>query len=353
MSSPMLRRTLLALFLAAPAVTAQDATTKPAEAAAPIAQEDPVLVTCDGRTIKESEVEFRFLEFIQERTGGRGVPPEQLNQMRPNLHAQIVEEMINETLLGKEAKAKGVTVTDAQCMEFLQRSLDRQLKQSGMRREDLAARIEASEGISLEEFMGKRSKEAGFRRSVLHIELVKKQYPEKSKVTPEEVQGRYERDKASTYTKQEEVTASHILIGTEEAKTEEAKAEKRATAERVLALCRAEGADFAALAKEHSTGPSGPMGGSLGSFPRNGVMVEPFAKAAFELQKGEVSGLVETQFGFHIIKVTDRQEGRVVPFEEVRGQVRDDLFFEKIDTLRNEFIAQLRGKASIVYPEKG
>ena len=343
MHLPPLRLCALVLGTLASLPAAQ--TSEPATAA-----EDPILVTVQGRVIKKSEVEARFLQLVDERTRGRGLPEEQLASMRPSWHAQLLEEMIAEALLDGDAKAIGLEVTDGQCRAFLERSLLRQLQAGGLTREELGARIQSAEGITLEEFLARRSKEDGLRRSVRQIELLRKRYPDESKVTPEEVQARYERDKDSKYTKEPEVRASHILIATEGATTDEAKAEKRAEAERVLALCKAPGADFAALAKEHSTGPSGPNGGDLGFFPRNGAMVEPFAAAAFELPVGGVSGIVETQFGFHIIKVTDRREGGVEPLEEVRAVLADELFFEKIEGLRERHIAKLKESATIVYP---
>lgn len=102
----------------------------------------------------------------------------------------------------------------------------------------------------------------------------------------------------------ESVEASHILIGYTGAPRSSAtrtKAEAEAEAQRLSGLARAPGADFAALAKEHSEDPgSGPRGGALGAFTRE-RMVKPFSDAAFALEVGQVSGPVESQFGYHVI----------------------------------------------------
>jgi parvulin-like peptidyl-prolyl isomerase len=116
----------------------------------------------------------------------------------------------------------------------------------------------------------------------------------------------------------EEVAASHILIqfaGAARAQTERTKEEAHALTEEVLAKCKAPDADFAALASEYSEGPSGPRGGSLGVFGR-GAMVPAFEEAVFAMQVGEVSGIVETPFGFHIIKRDPIPEPPAAPAKE-------------------------------------
>ncbi|MDP6545432.1 MAG: peptidylprolyl isomerase [Phycisphaerae bacterium] len=107
-------------------------------------------------------------------------------------------------------------------------------------------------------------------------------------------------------TNPDKITASHILIGYKGADRSEAtrtKAEARKLAEDVLAKVKAPGADFAALAKKHSEGPSGAKGGNLGEFGKK-AMHPAFEEAGWKLKVGEISGIVETSFGFHVIKRT-------------------------------------------------
>lgn len=85
-----------------------------------------------------------------------------------------------------------------------------------------------------------------------------------------------------------------------------------------------EGADFAELAREHSTGPSGPNGGALGWFDA-AQMVAPFRDAVTEMEAGEVAGPVETQFGWHVVKLNETRMSEAPPLEEVRGQLADEL----------------------------
>ena len=129
-----------------------------------------------------------------------------------------------------------------------------------------------------------------------------------------------ERDK---YAKQEQVGASHILIKLPEKPSQAEVAKAKQEAEKILALAKKKGADFAALAKKYSQGPSGPKGGDLGKFKR-GAMVPEFEKAAFALKPGEV-GLVRTQFGWHVIKVTSHEQASVTPLDQVKGEIKKRL----------------------------
>ena len=123
---------------------------------------------------------------------------------------------------------------------------------------------------------------------------------------------------------EEEVKASHILVETEE----EAQA---------LIKQLEDGADFAKLAEAESTGPSAPNGGDLGYFKREGQMVEPFAAAAFELEAGAfTTEPVKTQFGWHVITVTDRRMGEAPALEDVRNQLTSEIAQEAIAAMVEE-----------------
>ena len=136
---------------------------------------------------------------------------------------------------------------------------------------------------------------------------------------------------------QDEVQARHILVETEEEALE------------VIAAIE-EGGDFAELAQERSTGPSGPRGGDLGYFSQ-GDMVPAFGEAAFALEVGAHSTEpVETQFGWHVIKVEDRRTVEPPSLEEVRPQIEDELR----NRLSQEIVAELRDAAEItLFDEEG
>jgi peptidyl-prolyl cis-trans isomerase C len=143
----------------------------------------------------------------------------------------------------------------------------------------------------------------------------------------------------------EMVRASHILARFPENADAAAKQKARAKIEGVLKDVRA-GGDFAELARKHSEDGSAQAGGDLNFFAKE-QMVPSFAEAAFALQSGRVSDIVETQFGYHIIKTTDRRAGGTVPFDEVKDQIAGYLRQQRQQEKTDALIEQLRAKAKI------
>ncbi|GFE60336.1 peptidylprolyl isomerase [Geobacter sp. AOG2] len=143
----------------------------------------------------------------------------------------------------------------------------------------------------------------------------------------------------------EKVRASHILCGIDTKASAEEKKKAREKAEK-LRKELANGADFATLAKENSSCPSSKQGGDLGFFGK-GQMVPPFEQAAFALKPGEISDVVETQFGYHIIKQTERTKAETVPFSAVRSKIEDYLKNQKVNAAVGDFLADARKTAKI------
>jgi peptidyl-prolyl cis-trans isomerase C len=144
----------------------------------------------------------------------------------------------------------------------------------------------------------------------------------------------------------ERVKASHILVRVPQGAPAARKEELRKKAEGLLSRVRAH-EDFAAVARESSEDPgSAPRGGELGVFGR-GQMVPPFEQAAFALKPGEVSGVVETPFGFHVIKVTERIPARKLSFDEVKDRLKQEMVQQKRQQAQQSFLNSLRAKAKI------
>lgn len=153
-------------------------------------------------------------------------------------------------------------------------------------------------------------------------------------VTDEEIQAAYDA-RFEGVEPDGEFNASHILVETEEEALE------------VKAMLD-DGADFAETAREKSTGPSGPSGGELGWFGP-GMMVAPFEEAVLELEVGEISGPVETQFGWHIIKLNETRMSELPSLDDLREELSQEIYQERLNAL----LAGLTEEADITLPEEG
>ena len=163
---------------------------------------------------------------------------------------------------------------------------------------------------------------------------------EKTAIAPADVE-QYYKDNAEQFSTPEQIRASHILLSTEA----QDDATVRAQAEEILAQAKA-GADFAALAKQHSADEGNKeLGGDLDYFPR-GQMVAEFDEAAFALEPGQISDLVKTQFGYHIIKVVDKKAASTLPLEDVRPQITEQLTYERATQEAGDLSQKLAGQVS-------
>jgi peptidyl-prolyl cis-trans isomerase C len=173
-------------------------------------------------------------------------------------------------------------------------------------------------------------------KDIVARSVVEKYVHERSGVTDDTIRQHYEASK-DEYTVEEQVTASHILVRTEQESQE------------VVADLK-QGKDFAEVAKARSIDGSAAKGGALGTFSRGRTVAE-FEEAAFALQVGEISPPVRTQFGYHVIKVTERTPAHVKPLDEVRDEVRNALIAQFVETL----LQNLRGaaKVQVLRPEYG
>ncbi len=153
---------------------------------------------------------------------------------------------------------------------------------------------------------------------VAYLAIRPKDFEEKIKVSDDEIEEQYELN-LDEYSEPEQAKASHILFKVDENAAPEDAELSKAQAELVLMEAK-EGKDFAELAKKHSQGPSAENGGELGWFTRE-QMVAPFSEAVFKLEEGEISGLVRTRFGFHIIKAEGKKPAGLRPLEEVKDAI--------------------------------
>jgi len=337
------------------------AQTPPTEADAPkevkeskeekVAPSEKVVATVNGHKIMQGEVDAMFEAMFARQMQGRPMPPEQMAAAQERIAPRLLEQLIDGYLLDADVADAQITVTDKDLSDVVERMLRGHLLRSGLTREELSEQLKAARGKSLDDLLGEQLADPEFKRSMLQMRLLEKKYPEDVKIPEEEIKSRYEQGLKTVYSRPATVRASHILIKTEGMTTDEQKAEARKKADTVLVEAKKPDNDFAALTKEHSEGPSAPRGGDLGFFPREGAMVEPFAAAAFALAVGGISDIVETQFGYHIIKVTAKKEAKVISLDEATESIREELRGQKLQDVRTKHLAKLKEAAKIEIPE--
>jgi peptidyl-prolyl cis-trans isomerase C len=286
-----------------------------------------VAAKVNGTPITTVELNRTFLAHVQ--------VPYSMVQDDPRakqlLH-QILDNLIDRELLLQEAKSSKATVAPQEIDAELQKVIER-----------FPSKEAFEQAVSSQNFTLEAVKR-DIQDQILRQQVVKKEILDKVNVNPDQFQPFYETNK-NKYVEEEQVHARHILmkVPQDTSAADEEKLKKKAND--VLKRVK-KGEDFAALAKQFSEDGSRESGGDLGFFAR-GRMVGPFEEAAFALKPGQISDLVRTQFGYHIIKVEERKPGRSLSYEEAKEQVKEDVTREKTFSRYQEYMASLRNKASI------
>lgn len=182
------------------------------------------------------------------------------------------------------------------------------------------------------------------RKDIVISNFVEKELTAGIKVPDEEIKKFYDTNK-DKFKKDAQIRASHILCGVDANASAEEKKKAQEKATDLLKKLKA-GEDFAKLAKENSTCPSSAQGGDLGYFGK-GQMVPPFEEAAFGLKQGDVSGVVETQFGYHIIKLTEKKEAELVKLDEVKERISDYLKNQKVQKAVADHLKDQKDKMKV------
>jgi peptidyl-prolyl cis-trans isomerase C len=295
---------------------------------------DTVIVTVDGKSLTTGMA----MGMAQEMAARQGVPPQMIEQfmaqMGARLNEQIVDQFIGRTLVENEAARVMPAATDEEVDVVL-------------------ARLTSTlpEDMTLEAALAAQNQtEAELRASIGASEQVRKLFEEKTaslESSTDEAVNAFYTNNVERFTTEESITASHILISCEASADEAAHATAKAEADAILVELEA-GGDFAELAKTRSSCPSKDRGGVLGKFAR-GKMVPEFEAAAFTQELGKVGEVVKTQFGYHIILATEKEDAGTQPLEAVSDDIRMQLDGQAKDKLFTSFVDSLREKATIAY----
>jgi peptidyl-prolyl cis-trans isomerase C len=321
---------------------------KPTPDATAESDADKIAVTVNGVDVTESEIEELIkprLEMMARQASQ--LPPAFAEQREKELRQQALEQLISRQLLDERVKSENIVVSEEEVISALAKMLS---AQEPLSLDDLKKQIE-SRGQSFDEIKQQTQKGLAYQK------VMEAQWAGKINVTEDDAKKYYD-ENPKRFETPEQIRASHILIKPvftdpnvdPNADPNEAKAKARAKTQDLLKQIKG-GADFAELAKAHSTCPLAPKGGDLGFFPR-GQATLPFEKAAFELEVGQISDIVETEYGYHIIKVTDHKDAGVTSFEQAKDNIIEQLTREKQSEFASKYIESLKAAANIVYPSE-
>jgi len=292
------------------------------------AQGGPAAVV-NGEEISQQEFDqllnyFRY-QYMQQGMQVQGPQLEQLKNM-------VLESLIDNELMYQIAEENGYGPSDEELDAELQKTKGR------FADEDAYQKALNQQGMTESELRQELAKQ------MTKFEFEQDKFGEQTQVDSAEVKAFYE-DNPQQFEQPEQVRASHILIKVAEEATEE---DKQAAKEKLMkAKERIEnGEEFSEVAREVSEGPSSERGGDLNYFGR-GQMVPAFEEAVFNMGVGELSGIVESSFGYHLIKKTDAKEASTVPFEEVKGEIKTHLERVKLQDAKKAFLEDKKQEAEI------
>lgn len=298
---------------------------------------DGIAVTVNGRDITESQLEAEIEKMVT------GRPPAYLEKNREQIRQQALDRMIILKLLDEKMEEAKIVATEEEVIEQIKEIA----AQQKLSLDEFKAMLQAR-GMNFDEW----KQQMQFEMKIKFQKLVEAEMGDQIKVTETDANNFYSAN-IKQFQVPEQVRASHILIqpDTTDPNTDpnEAKARALAKAQDLLKQIK-EGADFAELAKATGGYPSAPRGGDLGFRPRGGGWDAVFEKAVFGLKIGQTSDIVETQFGYHIIKVTDHKEASVTTFEQAKDDIIKMLKQQKQRPLITKYVESLKAQAKIVYP---
>lgn len=278
----------------------------------------------NGVTITQAALQ-KELNFHLQRAAQRGMQISETQMVK--LKKDVLENLIEREILYQESQKAGIKIEkkaiDEQLSVIKQRFPTEKDYQNALKQMNFS-----EEDVKMQ-----------FKRGLAVKGLIDQQVGQKIIVTDEESKAYYEGN-PQLFKQPEQVKASHILIKVESNADEKKKGEARQKIIDVQEKLK-NGEDFAALAKEYSEGPSSVKGGDLGYF-RRGQMVKPFDDTAFTMKPNEVSDIVETRFGYHLIKVYDKKPETVLAYAEIKDKLNERMKQQKTEQEAGKYIDELK-----------
>ncbi len=292
---------------------------------------DRIVAIVNGEVITLSELNNVFEPFRKRiEASYRGEDKDKVIAENGQL---MLHRLIDNLLVDQEAKKSAIVVKDAEVIETINDILVRK----NIKMNDLLAEL-ARENTTFEAY------KKDLKAHILKMRLVRRDIKSKIIVTEEEI-GEYYQKHREAYEGQESVSINQILLLYPRNADEKMKEKLRAQMEAILKRLR-NGESFDFLAARYSQGPAAATGGDIG-FMKKGTMLPAVDNVAFSLKKDEVSGIIESPLGLHIIKVIDKRGAGIKSIETIRQEIKTKLEDDKLDKKYEEWIKELRKKAVI------
>ena len=257
------------------------------------------------------------------------------NETRSQIRRAALEHLVEKKLIDQKVKELNIKVTD----EEIRQAIDDVKKQNNMASQEVLVTALTSQGLTFEQYRSQ------LKEQIEKLKLVSMEVRAKIQVGESEMREYYEANLVK-YSEDETFRARHIFFRTNEKAPAEDIKRTMNTALMVLAEANS-GKDFAELATSYSEDPAARKdGGALGTFKKGDMMPE-LETAILSMKPGEVSELVYTKSGFHIVKLEERTSGKMKSFESVKLEIEDALYRKKSEERFSQWAKELRSKASI------
>jgi len=290
---------------------------------------DKTVATVDNEVILMSEYENRAKPVIEEYGGLLKGPDSEIKMKE--IKEKILDQMIDEKVLIHEAKRKKIDVTRKEIQDGIE-----EIKKRFATEEEYNQEL-AKQGLSEEKFKEQ------VKEQLMVIKLIDQEVKAKVVSPTDSDIGDFYKQHESEMVEPEQVRVRHILIKVDE-KTDKTAALKRIR--EILNEAKTGKTSFAELAKKYSEDPSAVRGGDIGFFVK-GQMVRKFEDAAFALNVGQISDVVETEYGYHIIQCIEKKAAEKKSLEEIRDYLRNFIFQKRMEEYYENWLRRLRDKASI------